>query len=79
MPRIKANKNIYLVRDAVEDLKWECKRYNLSQEEQAELLNCSKQNVWKHYKNASFSIGQYLIIKQRLEELKKEQAGGAET
>ena len=81
MPRIKANKNIYLVKDTVEDLRWECKRYGLSQKEQAMLLNCTEQNIGKHYRNASFSIGQFLIIKNRLEELKAQQenqAGKAE-
>ena len=78
MPRIKANKNIYLVKDTVEDLRWECKRYGLSLKEQSQLLNCTEQNVGKHYRNASFSIGQYLIIKQRLEEIKAKKAKNME-
>ena len=69
MPRTKLNKENYYVADAIEELRWKCKRYGLTQKEQAELVGCTPQNLSKRYANRSLSLRQYLIIQKKLTEI----------
>lgn len=75
MPKILLNKAEDQVKDAINNLKWECRKYGFSQEQQAELCRCTPQNICKGYKNRSLSARQYLLIRARLDEIKAEKGG----
>jgi hypothetical protein len=75
MPRVLINKAEDQAKDAINNLKWECKKYGFSQEQQAELCGCTPQNICKAYKNQSLSARQYLLITARLDEIKQNERG----
>ena len=72
MPRVNLNSEKYMISDAHEKLKQECRTYKITLDMQAEACGCTKQNLSKLYKNNTLSLRQYLLINNKLEEAKRE-------
>ena len=47
----------------IDDLRWNMRRAGISTKEQADLLHCSVQNINRHYRNRSFTVKQYILLK----------------
>lgn len=71
MPRIRENRFDYMVRDRVKQLHGELLAEGIRDVEVARWLNCSSQNASAHFRNASFTYKQILIIRERLREVKE--------
>ena len=66
MPRIKQNRDEYLVRNAVKALHGRLLAEGIHDVDVAQWLNCTSQNVSSHFRNATFSYRQILIIEDHL-------------
>ena len=66
MPRIKQNRDEYIVRDELKQLHGQLLAEGIRDVQVGQWLNCSGQNVGKHFKNASFSYKQVRIIQNNL-------------
>ena len=71
MPRINEKRFDYAAEDAIRALYGELKAEGISDAEVGAWLNCSGQNVGRHFREASFSFRQYVIIRGRLDEIKE--------
>ena len=58
----------YRAENRIKNLKWELKKRGVNTKEQAEILECTPQNVNRHYRESSFSAKQYLMLQDRLDE-----------
>ena len=68
MPRISANRYDYIVRDKVKSLHGQLLAEGIRDTEVAEWLGCTSQNVGNHFRNATFSYKQILVIEDHLKE-----------
>ena len=66
MPRVRQNREDYLVKDAVKKLHGQLLAEGIRDTEVATWLGCSSQNTSSHFRNASFSYKQILIIQDNL-------------
>lgn len=71
MPRVNLNSEKYMISDAHEKLKQECRTFGITLDMQAEACGCTKQNLSRLYKNNTLSFAQFLLINKRLEEAKR--------
>lgn len=72
MPRVNLNKEKYLISDAHDKLKQECRSFGIPLKIQADACGCTKQNLSSHYKNNTLSYRQYLLIHNLVEEKRRE-------
>ncbi len=72
MPRILQNKYEYMVRDKVKALHGRLLAERIRDTEVAKWLGCSSQNVGNHFRNATFTYKQILIIEDHIKTLEKE-------
>ena len=70
MPRVHQNQYDYLVKDRIKALHGELLAEGIRDTEVAKWLNCTSQNVSAHFKRASFSFRQILIIEDHLKKLR---------
>ena len=75
MPRVKLNREEYLVRDAVKKLHGQLLAEGIHDVDVAGWLHCTPQNISRHFRNGSFSYRQILIIQARLEEYERANYG----
>lgn len=71
MPRVRICAEKYYIKDAFDNLRWECKRYGFTQAEQGKILGIGAQAVSNAYRKHTLSYSQYLLIKQELERRKE--------
>lgn len=75
MPKVKLSQQEDMIKKAFDDLLWECKRAKFTQEQQAEAVGCTQQNINYIYSHQSMSYRQYLIIRAKLDEIKNREGG----
>ncbi len=71
MPRIDANRYRYQARDMIRELHGALLARGVRDVQVADWLNCTSQNVGRHFKNGSFTLEQFLTIRGHLEEMKE--------
>lgn len=70
MPRVKTKEYDYLVKDRIKALHSELLAEGIRDTDVAEWLDCTSQNVSAHFRQASFSFRQVLIIEDHLKKLR---------
>lgn len=75
MPKVKLSQQEDMIKNFFNDLKWECMKAGFTQQQQAEELGCSQQNINYAYSHQSMSLKQYLIIRSKLDEIKQRERG----
>lgn len=68
MPRVKLNREENMVRDAVKKIHGQLLAEGIRDTEVAEWLGCTSQNVSSHFRNATFSYRQILVIEDHLKQ-----------
>lgn len=77
MPRVLQNKYEYMVRDKVKALHGRLLAEGVRDTEVARWLGCTSQNVGNHFRNASFTYKQILIIQDHLSMIEGEKQWAA--